>query len=203
MRRALACGGALLALLALLAPALLACWHRASLTRRTSFFLPLFSRRDIFAAPAAFLGPHLVSGPIARPQDGAFEVWEEAYDQTGANRRVEFAKIGDNGEVLVSVTANPSRLGSVNPAWARDNSWHAVARQRGQRLRGTSFRMADGFSFLDVMLEGKNLQESLTLMAHAGTLWTLSCAAEASHWEKHCPQVVDSFRPGFDQWARW
>jgi len=115
---------------------------------------------------------------------------------------VEFAKFGD--EVQVSVTANPSRLDSVQPAWARDNSWHAVARSRGQRLRGTKFRVSeDGYSFLDVVLEGGQIRESLTLMAHAGTLWTLSCAAETSQWAAYCPQVVDSFRPGFDQWDRW
>ena len=48
------------------------------------------------------------------------------------------------------------------------NSWHAVARARGQRLRGTSFRVADGLAFLDVVLEGRigpqPVRESLTLV---------------------------------------
>jgi hypothetical protein len=116
---------------------------------------------------------------------------------------VEFAKFGDQQGVQVSVTANPSRLESVHPAWAQDNSWQAVARSRGQRLRGTNFRVADGLSFLDIVFERGEIKESLTLMAHAGTLWTLSCAAETSRWSAYCPQVVDSFRPGFDQWERW
>jgi hypothetical protein len=167
-----------------------------------AYFLPLLSRRDVLLAPAAsLLGPRLLTGPVARPRDGAFEVWEEIYDQKGPNRRVEFAKFGD--DVQVSVTANPSRLEEVHPGWAYENSWHDVARSRGQSLRGTSFRVTDGFSFLDVILEGGEMKESLTLMAHAGTLWTLSCAAETSRWAAYCPEVVDSFRPGFDQWARW
>jgi hypothetical protein len=193
MRRAVACG-----------LALLACWNLASTAPRPSYFQELLARRAILAAPAAFLGhPHLLSGPIARPKDGAWQIWEESFGKAGPNRRMEFAKVGDLEDVLVSVTANPSPLESVHPAWARDNSWHAVARSRGQRLRGTTFRVADGMSFLDVVLQRGHIKESLTLMAHAGTLWTLSCAAEASRWAAHCPQVVDSFRPGFDQWSRW
>jgi hypothetical protein len=211
-RAATACG------LALLAYAL--AYALAYVTSPARYFLPLLSRREILSAPAAILGSHqaflgldtglynrhLLKAPIARPRSDEFQAWEEIYDGKGTDRRVEFAKFGEEG-VQVSVTANPSGLESVHPAWARDNSWHAVARARGQRLRGTSFRVADGLAFLDVVLEGRigpqPVRESLTLMAHAGTLWTLSCAAETSRWATYCPQVVDSFRPGFDAWSRW
>jgi hypothetical protein len=192
MRRALGCS-----------VALLACWKLANQTPPASYFHPLLTRRDIFSGAAASFGPHLLHGPIARSRDDAFEVWEETYANEGPGRHVEFAKFGENNEVQVRVSANPSRLESVHPGWATDNSWHAVARSRGQRLSGTSFRVADGLAVLDVLLETRETKESLTLMAHAGTLWTLSCEAETSRWAAYCPQVMDSFRPGFDQWARW